>query len=127
MLQANPELDAMWIPEAGSAEGAVAAILEADADVMVMHADVTPTMLEHIKAGNVHAALNPNQGIQGFMGFLAVFLAAHPEVFDPFNDYKVSGYNPFQIPFIDNGFAVITQENADSFDLNAYMEGRDPS
>jgi ribose transport system substrate-binding protein len=127
MLQANPELDAMWIPEAGSAEGAVAAILEADADVMVMHADVTPTMLEHIKAGNVHAALNPNQGVQGFMGFLAVFLAAHSEVFDPFNDYKVSGYNPVQIPFIDNGFAVITQENADSFDLNAYMEGRDPS
>ena len=34
ILQANPELDAMWIPEAGSAEGAVAAILEADADVL---------------------------------------------------------------------------------------------
>jgi ribose transport system substrate-binding protein len=32
-----------------------------------------------------------------------------------------------QIPFIDNGFAVITKANADSFDLNKYMEGRDPS
>jgi len=127
ILQANPNLKAMWIPEAGSAEGAVAAVLEAKADVLIMHADITPTTLEHIKAGNIHMALNPNQGVQGFMGFMATFLAAHPEMFDPFNDYKVSGYNPMQIPFVDNGFAVITKENADSFDLNTYMEGRDPS
>ena len=127
MLQANPNLAALWIPEAGSAEGAVTAVLEAKAKVLIMHADVTPTTLEHIKAGNIHMALNPNQGVQGFMGFIATFLAAHPDLFDPFNDYKVSGYNPMQIPFIDNGFAVITKENADSFDLNKYMEGRDPS
>ncbi len=127
MLQANPNLAALWIPEAGSAEGAVTAVLEAKAKVLIMHADVTPTTLEHIKAGNIHMALNPNQGVQGFMGFIATFLAAHPDVFDPFNDYKVAGYNPVQIPFVDNGFAVITKENADSFDLNTYMEGRDPS
>ncbi|MCO5160150.1 MAG: substrate-binding domain-containing protein [Mesorhizobium sp.] len=127
MLQANPNLAALWIPEAGSAEGAVTAVLEAKAKVLIMHADVTPTTLEHIKAGNIHMALNPNQGVQGFMGFIATFLAAHPDMFDPFNDYKVSGYNPMQIPFVDNGFAVITKENADSFDLNKYMEGRDPS
>lgn len=127
IVQANPELDAMWIPEAGSAEGAVAAVLEAKAKVMIMHADITPTTLEHIKAGNIHAALNPNQGMQGFMGFMATFLAAHSDMFDPFNDYKVSGYNPMQIPFVDNGFSVITKENADSFDLNVYMAGRNPS
>jgi ribose transport system substrate-binding protein len=28
------------------------------------------------------------------------------------------------IPFIDNGFAVITKDNADDFDLAKYMEGR---
>jgi len=127
MLQANPNLGALWIPEAGSAEGAVAAVLEANADVLIMHADITPTTLEHIKEGNIHMSLNPNQGVQGFMGFINTFLAAHPDMFDPFNDYKVSGYNPMQIPFVDNGFAVITKENADSFDLNTYMEGRDPN
>ncbi len=125
IVQANPNLGAIWIPEAGSAEGAVAAILEANADVLIMHADITPATLEHIRAGNIHMALNPNQGMQGFMGFLAVFMAAHSDVFDPFNDYQVSGFNPMQIPYIDNGFAVITPENAASFDLNVYMEGRD--
>ena len=127
MLQANPNLKAIWIPEAGSAEGAVTAILEAKADVLVMHADITPATLEHIKAGNIHMALNPNQGVQGFMGFMTVFLAAHSDRFDPFNDYKTSGYNPVQVPFIDNGFAVITKENAASFDLNEYMKGREAS
>ncbi len=127
IVQANPDLGAIWIPEAGSAEGAVAAILEAKSDVLIMHADVTPATLEHIKAGNIHMALNPNQGMQGFMGFMSVFFAAHSDVFDPFNDYKVSGFNPMQIPYVDNGFAVITQDNADSFDLNTYMADRDPS
>lgn len=127
MLQANPDLKAIWIPEAGSAEGAAAAVLEAKAKVLIMHADITPTTLEHIKAGNIHMSLNPNQGIQGYMGFVATFMAAHPELIDPFNDYKVSGYNPMGIPFVDNGFAVITKDNADAFDLNKYMEGRDPS
>lgn len=127
VLQANPNLAALWIPEAGSAEGAVAAVLEANADVLIMHADVTPTTLEHIKAGNIHMALNPNQGIQGFMGFVTLFMAAHSDMIDPFNDHAVSGFNPAQVPFTDNGFAVITTENADSFDLNTYMEGRDPN
>jgi ribose transport system substrate-binding protein len=124
ILQANPNLGAIWIPEAGSAEGAVAAVLEAKANVLVMHADITPTTLEHIKAGNIHMALSPNQGVQGFVGFIATWLGAHPELIDPFNDYKVSGYNPMQIPYVDNGFSVITKDNADAFDLNVYMENR---
>jgi ribose transport system substrate-binding protein len=124
MIQANPNLGAIWIPEAGSAEGAVAAKLETGSDVIIMHADVTPTTLEHIRAGNIHKALNPNQGIQGYMGFVATFMAAHSNLIDPFNDYKRSGFNPMGIPFIDNGFAVITKDNADDFDLNVYMEGR---
>ena len=76
-IQANPNLGAIRIPEAGSAEGAVAAVL-----------------------------------------------AAHSDLIDPFNDYQVSGYNPMRIPHIENGFSVITKDNADAFDLNAYMAKR---
>jgi ribose transport system substrate-binding protein len=125
ILQANPGLDAMWIPEAGSAEGAVAAVRESDAEVLIVHADITPATLNYIKDGSIHMSLNPNQGIQGYLGFVTLFMAAHPELIDPFNDYKKSGFNPAQVPFIDNGFSVITKENADSFDLEAYMKGRD--
>ena len=124
MLQANPKLAALWIPEAGSAEGAVAAVLEAKKKVLIVHADITPTTLEQIKAGNIHMSINPNQGIQGYMGFINTFLGSHPELIDPFNDYKLSGFNPMQIPFVDNGFAVITKANAEAFDLNKYMANR---
>lgn len=124
MLQANPDLAALWIPESGSAEGAVAAMKAAGDKLMIIHADISPTTLEEIKAGNIHMALNPNQGIQGFVGFMNTFLGARPDLIDPFNDYKVSGYNPMQIPFVDNGFAVITKDNAESFVLEAYMADR---
>lgn len=124
MLQANPDLAALWIPESGSAEGAVAAVKAAGDKLLIIHADISPTTLEEIKVGNIHMALNPNQGIQGFVGFMNTFLGARPGIIDPFNDYKTSGYNPMQIPFVDNGFAVITKDNADSFVLEAYMEGR---
>lgn len=124
MLQANPNLGALWIPEAGSAEGAVTAVLEAKKEVLIIHADITPTTLDHIKAGNIHMAINPNQGVQGFMGFINTFLGAHPDLLDPFNDYKLSGFNPLQIPSMDNGFAVITKANASAFDLNEYMKDR---
>ncbi|UJW77256.1 substrate-binding domain-containing protein [Rhizobium sp. SL42] len=124
MLQANPNLGALWIPEAGSAEGAVTAVLEAKKNVLIIHADITPTTLDHIKAGNIHMAINPNQGVQGFMGFVNTFLGAHPDLLDPFNDYKLSGFNPLQVPSMDNGFAVITKANAAAFDLNEYMKNR---
>jgi ribose transport system substrate-binding protein len=51
-------------------------------------------------------------------------LGSHPELIDPFNDYKLSGFNPMQIPFVDNGFAVITKANSEAFDLNKYMANR---
>lgn len=124
MLQANPDLGALWIPEAGSAEGAVQAVLEAKAKVIIMHADISPVTREHIKAGNIHQALSPNQGMQGYMGFMLTFMAAHPDLIDPFNDYKRTGFNPMGVPFVDNGFAVVTKGNADDFDLGAYMKNR---
>lgn len=124
LLQANPNLGALWIPEAGSAEGATAAVLEAKKKVLILHADITPATLEHIKQGNIYMSINPNQGVQGFMGFMNTFLGAHSDLIDPFNDYKVSGFNPMQVPSMDNGFAVITKANAASFDLNEYMKGR---
>jgi ribose transport system substrate-binding protein len=36
----------------------------------------------------------------------------------------VSGFNPMQVPSMENVFAVITTANAASFDLNDYMKGR---
>ncbi len=87
-----------------------------------MNADVNGKILDMIKAGQVFGAVNLNQGIQGYMGFMLLFNAAHPDLIDPMNDWKRSGYNPMGVPFVDNGFAVVTKDNADDFYWDAYLK-----
>ena len=77
-----------------------------------------------IKSGQVFGAINPNQGVQGYMGFMILWLAAHPNLIDPMNDYKRTGANPFTLPLIDNGLAIVTKENADDFKWDAYLKRR---
>lgn len=124
MLQANPNLKGIFMPEASSAIGAAQAVAENGGKVKVMTVDVNAKVLDMIKSGQVFGAINPNQGIQGYMGFMTLFLAAHPELIDPMNDVKRSGANPFSFPILDNGYAVVTKDNADDFRWDAYLKRR---
>jgi ribose transport system substrate-binding protein len=38
-----------------------------------MNADVNAKILDMIKAGEVFGSINPNQGMQGYMGFMLLF------------------------------------------------------
>jgi len=124
LAQANPNLGAVFMPEASSAIGAAQAAVELDKGIKVMTVDVNEKVLDLIKSGQMFGAINPNQGVQGYMGFMALFMASHPELIDPMNDYKRTGANPFTMPVIDNGFAVVTPENADDFRLKRYQDRR---
>ncbi len=124
MAQANPNLGAVFMPEANSALGAAQASVELGGKIKVMTADVNAKILDMIKAGEVFGSINPNQGMQGYMGFIALFLAAHPELIDPMNDAKRAGKNPMTIPYIDNGYAVVNADNADDFYWDAYLKRR---
>ncbi|GAB4070888.1 substrate-binding domain-containing protein [Ancylobacter sonchi] len=124
LAQANPNLGAVFMPEATSAIGAAQAAVELNKGIKVMTVDVNEKVLDLIKAGDMFGAINPNQGVQGYMGFMALFLAAHPDLIDPMNDYKRTGDNPFTMPVIDNGFAIVTKENADDFRWPAYKARR---
>jgi ribose transport system substrate-binding protein len=124
MAQANPTLGALFMPEANSALGAAQASVELGGKIKVMTADVNAKILDMIKAGQVFGSVNPNQGMQGYMGFMALYLAAHPDLIDPMNDAKGAGRNPMVIPFIDNGYAVVTAANADNFYWDKYLQRR---
>lgn len=124
LAQAHPDLGAIFMPEATSAIGASQAALEADQDIKVMSVDVNAKVLDLIKSGDMYGAINPNQGIQGYMGFITLFLAAHPNLIDPMNDYKRSKVNPFSFPLLDNGFSIVTGENADDFRWESYKSSR---
>ena len=90
LIQANPNLGAVFMPEANSAIGAAQANKEAGGKVLVMCADVNANILDMIKAGEVFGSINPNQGMQGYMGFMLLWLAKHPEINGLINDYGAS-------------------------------------
>ncbi|MBL0372181.1 substrate-binding domain-containing protein [Rhizobium sp. KVB221] len=124
LIQANPNLNAVFMPEANSAIGAAQASKENGGKVLVMCADVNANILDMIKAGEVFGSINPNQGMQGYMGFMLLWLAKHPELIDPMNDAKRSGFNAMSIPVVDNGLSIVTAENADDFYWDKYLKRR---
>ena len=124
LAQANPELGAVFMPEASSAMGAAQAAKEAGGDIRVMSVDVNASVLDMIQAGEMFGAINPNQGTQGYYGFLLLWLAKHPELIDPMNDHAEAGFNPMGIPVLDNGYSVVTQDNAESFYWDKYLKKR---
>jgi ribose transport system substrate-binding protein len=124
IIQAHPNVGAVFMPEANSAIGAAQANKESGGKVLVMCADVNANILDMIKAGQVFGSINPNQGMQGYMGFMMLWLAKHPELIDPMNDAKRSGFNPMSIPFVDNGLSIVTAENADDFYWDKYLKRR---
>ena len=124
IAQANPNLGALFMPEANSALGAAQAKVETKKNIQVMCCDVNAKILDMIKAGEVFGSINPNQGMQGYMGFMLLWLAKHPELIDPMNDAKRSGFNPMSIPVVDNGLSIVTAENADDFYWDKYLKRR---
>lgn len=124
MAQAHPKLGAVFMPEATSAMGAAQASKELGGKIRIFNADVNAKILDMIKQGEIFGAVNPNQGMQGYMGMMLLYMAAHPSMIDPMNDHKRSGYNPMGVPFVDNGFSIVTKENADDFYWDKYLSRR---
>lgn len=124
LAQANPNLVAVFMPEANSALGAAQAAKELDTGIKVILTDVNSKVLDLIKSGDVFASLNPNQGVQGYMGMLLLYLAANSDLIDPMNDHTRTGENPMSVPYVDNGLAIVTAENADFFYWDKYLKRR---
>ena len=124
LAQAHPDLGAVFMPEANSAIGAAQAAKEGGGKIKVMLADVNAKILDMIKAGEIYGSVNPNQGMQGYLGFMLLWLAKHPELIDPMNDAKRAGSNAMKVPFVDNGFSIVTKDNADDFYWDKYLKRR---
>ncbi len=124
LAQANPNLGALFMPEANSALGAAQAKVETKKNIKVMCCDVNAKILDMIKTGDVYGSVNPNQGVQGYMGMMMLFLAKNSQLIDPMNDAKRSGTNPMAVPFLDNGLSVVSKANADDFYWDKYLTRR---
>jgi len=125
VYQANPDLKAVATAEANSGMGAGQAAKEiGGGKVKVLTRDCNAKILDMIKAGDMTGAINPDQGNQGYFGFLALFVSKHTELFDPMSDYMITKNNPVQLPFINNGLTIIDKGNVDAFYWDKYLARR---
>ena len=123
--QKDANLKAVFTPEASSAVGAAQAGLEignGDQALVCACCDTSEEILDLLKAGQFFSAIAPDQYLQGYMGMLDLFFAAHNEVLEPMNGRADAGENLWQSPFMDNGLSIVTADNADDFYLDAYAE-----
>lgn len=120
--QKNPNLAAVFCPEATSAQGAATAAKELGTGIKVMCCDTNDAVLDMLKTGDFLAAIAPDQYVQGWMSMWLLFCAAHPELMNPMSAKKAQGKNPIYIPYLDNGLDVVTAETADNYYMANYIK-----
>lgn len=125
MVQAHPDLKAVFSPEASSGMGAAQAANDLGTGIKAMCVDLNTSILDMIKAGKMFAAIQPDTVTQGYLSMLSLYLANH-NLIDPMNDWEVNpDKGPIDIPFVDNGLDIVTKENAEYFYSDQYLEEHD--
>ena len=119
--QKHPDLGGVFSPESVSITGAATAAKELGGDIRCMCCDTSDTLLDMLKEGDLFGIITPDQYIQGYLGMISLFIAAHPENVDPINERKALGQNIMDIT-IDNGLTVVTAETADYYYVNDYAK-----
>lgn len=122
VAQKHPDLGGVFMPEANSGMGAARAAKELGSGIRVLCCDVNKTILDMIKAGEIWGAINPNQGVQGYMGMITLFIAAHPELTDFMAEHKDMGQVALTIPYLDNSLTIVNKDNADYYYVDKYAE-----
>lgn len=122
VAQMHPDLGGVFMPEANSGMGAARAAVELGSGLRVLCCDVNETILDMIKAGEIWGAINPNQSLQGYLGMLTLFLAAHPEYTTFMSPDEAMGLSAIQIPFLDNSLNIVQADTADYFYTDKYAE-----
>lgn len=125
VAQAHPGLAAVFTPEASSAIGAAQAGIELGGgkqSLLISCCDTSEQVLDLLKDDQFFNAIAPDQYLQGYIGMLNLYFAAHNELLRPMNSRESEGQNLWQIPYCDNGLSIVTKENADSFYISNYCK-----
>lgn len=112
--QKYPDLGGVFSPESVSITGAATAAKELGGNIRCMCCDTSDTLLDMLKAGDLFGIITPDQYMQGYLGMLSLYIAAHPENVNPINERKSLGQNIMDIT-IDNGLTIVTAETADFY------------
>lgn len=119
--QKNPNLGGVFCPEGVSIVGGAKAAKELGTGIRCLCVDTNDTLLDMLKDGDMFGLICPDQYMQGYLGMMSLFIAAHPENVNPMNERKALGENIMGIS-IDNGLTIITKDTADYYYVAKYAQ-----
>lgn len=117
--QKYPDLGGVFCPEGVSIVGGAKAAKELGTGIRCLCVDCNDTLLDMLKEGDMFGLICPDQYMQGYLGMMSLFIAAHPEKVNPMNERKALGENIMDIS-IDNGLTIITKDTADYYYVSKY-------
>lgn len=113
MLQANPNIQAIYTIAGIEAIGAATAVKETGKDIKIFCFDGDASILDLIKEGKIYASGAANTYAQGYWSMVMLFTAAH-DLCNPVSDWEKAGRSPLPA-YVDSGTDVVMKDNADSF------------
>ncbi len=115
VIQANPNLKAIFVTNANGALGAVAAVREAGkvGEILVIGFDTDGGMYEAIDAGEIFATARQGCYNMGFWSFQFLFMTKNNLV-NPIDGWREAGMSPLP-PHVDTGVDIVTKENLSTF------------
>ena len=119
--QKYPDLGGVFCPEGVSIVGGAKAAKELGTGIRCLCVDTNDTLLDMLKEGDMFGLICPDQYMQGYLGMLSLFVAAHPEKVNPMNERKALNENIMGIS-IDNGLTIITKDTADYYYVAKYAQ-----
>jgi ribose transport system substrate-binding protein len=112
LLQANPDITAVFSTNASAAVGAAQALREAGMLESVTHVgfDFDEGTLDLIDNGDLSATLAQGTWQMGFWGMMFVYMVANGKI-ESVTDWQAAGISPLP-PNVDTGVVVINQSNS---------------
>ena len=124
VYNSDMNLRAVFAPEPVSAEGAVQAAVKIGSGDQIIAAccGISDKILDYMTEEKMLFAVAPDQYLQGYIGMLDLYFAAHKEFMGQTGVSETEGTGLWQNPYTDAGYSVVTKENADSFYLSRYAK-----
>ncbi len=112
LLQANPDITAVFSTNASAAVGSAQALREAGMTESVAHIgfDYDEGTLDLIDSGDLGATLAQGTWQMGFWGMMFVYMVANEKI-ESVSDWRAAGISPLP-PNVDTGVVVINQSNS---------------
>ena len=124
--QTDPNLAAVFSPEASSIAGAAVAaaeLKETGVDIKCACVDTSDVILDMLADNEMYAVLCPDQFMQGWISMFLCYTNAHPEIAPPMNERRAEGYegNILSVT-VDNGLTVIAPDTAQYYSCAQYAQ-----